>query len=520
LRRGLIAAAVAVLLWSGAPAQAHDGRVGAGRAGPRATPGQQVPVILSDNVQLVTTRPETLAISGVFATTGSYYYVSSIDSISVYDTKDPLNPTLVGILPNLVFENEAISYGERKVGEVIERFVLVGSDPVAIPIDPALRPAPNLGGKEVYVIDVTDPTKPHVRSQAQTSTSTHTVHCMDAGCRHAYTAGRNDKFSILDLTDLDKPAELKTVASPAAMGSFAAGHHWAIDHAGIAWHTGGGGMAAFDIRDPVNPVLLNATDKQGTSTPWNDFILHNSFRPNATAFAGSATAAPSVAAGNVVLVTEEDYFDSGEELDCAQAGSFETWYVPTLDATAFKAANPDGKQDRGTIRPLDRINPVKVGDGLSAPVGGFCSAHWFDYHQSGIVAQAYYQQGMRLIDVRDPTHLAQYGFFTSGASEVWDAYFVPERDANGVDTGRSTNVVYTADLVRGMDVLTVTLPDVGGVAAPPGAASVIPPATAASAGNGELTRSLPATGIDPWLSLAAFLVAGGIGALVLRRRRT
>jgi hypothetical protein len=69
----------------------------------------QVPVVTSGNVQLITTRPETLAISGVFATTGSYYYVSSIDSISVYDTSDPLRPSLVGVLPNLVFENEAIS---------------------------------------------------------------------------------------------------------------------------------------------------------------------------------------------------------------------------------------------------------------------------------------------------------------------------------------------------------------------------------------------------------------------------
>jgi LPXTG-motif cell wall-anchored protein len=194
--------------------------------------------------------------------------------------------------------------------------------------------------------------------------------------------------------------------------------------------------------------------------------------------------------------------------------------VPTLDAAGFKASNPAGKQDLGTVRPLDRINPVKVGDGLSAPGGGFCSAHWFDFHQSGVVAQAYYQQGMRLIDVRDPTHLAQYGFFTTGASEVWDAYFVPERDADGVDTGRSTNVVYTADLVRGLDVLAVDLPDAGGVPAAPGVATITMPSGASPATTGtDVARQLPATGVDPWLSLAAFLAAGGVGSLFLRRRR-
>jgi hypothetical protein len=108
--------------------------------------------------------------------------------------------------------------------------------------------------------------------------------------------------------------------------------------------------------------------------------------------------------------------------------------------------------------PLDLINPVKVGDGLSAPVGGFCSAHWFDFHQSGIIAQGYYQQGLRFIDVRDARDLKQYGYFTSGASEVWDAYWVPERNKNGVRTGRKSNVVYATDLVRGLDVLEVDLP--------------------------------------------------------------
>jgi len=101
---------------------------------------------------------------------------------------------------------------------------------------------------------------------------------------------------------------------------------------------------------------------------------------------------------------------------------------------------------------------VALRDGLSTPVGGFCSAHWFDYHQSGIIAQGYYQQGLRLIDVRNARDLRQYGYATGGASEVWDAYWVPQRDRKGRTTSKKTNVIYTTDLVRGLDVYEVDLP--------------------------------------------------------------
>jgi len=147
----------------------------------------------------------------------------------------------------------------------------------------------------------------------------------------------------------------------------------------------------------------------------------------------------------VLLVTEEDYANDGDEIVCDKAGTFQTWHVPDLAGGA-------------TIAPLDIINPVAVGDGLSAPIGGFCSAHWFDYHQSGVTAQGYYQQGLRFLDVRDPTDIKQYGYVTGGASEVWDAYWVPQRDRSGRATGKKTEIVYTADFVRGVDVFEVDLP--------------------------------------------------------------
>jgi hypothetical protein len=456
-------------------------------------------VVTSSNVRFVTNVPDTALISGVFARSAPLFIGSSTDSITVYDVTDPLKPTIKGVLPNLVFENEAMNYGEKKEDGQLRRFVLVGYDLVGVPA--STNPSHTGTSNEVAVVDVTDPTKPYVRSTVKTTTNTHTVACIrETDCQYAYTAGSRGKTSVIDLSDLDAPREARVFDSPAAKPNPAfasgSGHKWNFDQAGYGLHTGSGGTAVFDVTDPLNPVAVQGTDANGTESPWNDFIHHNSDRPNASKF--TAGAAASVANGNVLLVTEEDY----ENTNCATAGSFQTWYVPDLDGATYRAGNPGLEPDKGTIRPLDRINPVtEAGGGLSLPTGAFCSAHWFDYHQSGVVAQGYYQAGMRLIDVRDPARLTQHGWFTSGVSEVWDAYYVPERTSKGVATGKRTNIVYVADAVRGLDVVTVDLP---------GAA----PATGAAL----LTGGVHPSG-DPLNAALASLLVVATTTIALSRRR-
>ncbi|MGH3655025.1 MAG: LVIVD repeat-containing protein [Micromonosporaceae bacterium] len=423
--------------------------------------GVNVPVVSTPNIDLVTTFPETQAISGTFATSAPYFYVSSLDSISVFDVSDPLQPKLTGTLPNLVFENEAMNYGEQTVDGTTHRFVLVGNDLYqSAPTDDPTHV--NAGGGEMMVVDVTDPTSPHIRSRIKVPTSTHTVACIqETSCEYAYTAGNKGRFSIIDLRDLDTPKLLhetlesspeSPAAAPNAAFSGGAGHKWNFDTAGYGLHTGSGGTAIFDVRDPADPRLVTTTDFGDSPAEWNDFIHHNSARPNAGKF--SPGAPPSVANGNVLLVTEEDY----ENTDCATAGSFQTWYVEKLDGSPAR------------ITKLDKINPVDVGEGVALPHMAFCSAHWFDFHQSGIVAQGYYEGGLRLMDVRDPRNITEYGYFASGLSEVWDAYWVPVRNRKGSVTGAKTNIVYTADLVRGLDVFTVDLP--GGDTSPAAPAAV------------------------------------------------
>lgn len=486
-RRAL--ALVAPLLLAGtmlAPAASAHQEGGGDMAKKREqfTAGVSAPVLSTPNIRFVTNVPDTAAISGVFAKSAPYFYVSSTDSITVYDVSDPVAPRITGVLPNIVFENEAINYGEKRVGGVVNRFVLVGAD--LVEYSPT---APDHVGRsnEVVLVDVTDPTHPYIRSRVATQTNTHTVSCIaETDCRYAYTAGRNGKFSVVDLSDLDDPRELKVVSSPAggpnAVFTSGAGHKWNFDAAGYGIHTGSGGSAVFDVSDPANPTLAATTDESGVTGPWNDFIHHNSARPNAASFTPGS--APSLAKGNVLLVTEEDY----ENTDCTTAGSLQSWHVTSLDGTP------------GTIHPLDRINPVDLGEGVATPHMAFCSAHWFDVHQSGIVAQGYYEGGLRLIDARDPRHLTEYGYVASGLSEVWDAYWVPARNKKGVAGSGKTNIVYTVDAVRGLDVYTVDLPG-----------SATPPPLLGSLGTYG--------GANPAGTVLAFGVVGLAGLTMLRRRR-
>lgn len=490
-----LAATLAVVVASGGAAHAHGDKERTDKMRSEYSAGTNIPLISSANVNLVATQPGSTGISGCFMKSAPVFVMSNLDSVRVFDVSDPLAPKQVGLLPNLVFENEAINCGERRTEDGTERFALIGVDLYDVSAD-VQHTSDSLLGKELIVVDVTDPANPYLRSSAPATTSTHTVACIaETDCRYAYSAGSGSAgtFSIMDLTDLDRPVEVD--ADPARPGvqpfsSPAAGHKWNFDEAGYGTHTGYDGSAIFDVSDPVEPrmvagtgVAADAVDPDGEGG-YNDFIHHNSFRPNAAAFRPDA--APSLANGNILLVTEEDY----EQTDCTKAGSFQTWHVKRLDG------------EQASIVPLDKVELADLGS-FPVPQYAFCSSHWFDYHQTGIVAVGFYGGGTQFLDVRDPRQIKPYGHATWGVSEVWDSYWLPVYNKSGVATGKKTNLAYSVDLVRGLDVYAVDLP--GGV---------------------ELTSEVSLASTDPFAALSwpedalPISVVGSamLGFLVLRRR--
>lgn len=421
---------------------------------------------LAQNVEHVCQIPDTAMISLVFANTGNFFYGSSADTTSVYsydiaEDGSPSNIALRSVVDTAEFENESVTYGERRdaSGEIVARFVLVAEDQFTISPSSA---STNTGGDNLTVIDVTDPDAAFLRGSFDIPTDTHTVQCVnEAQCDYAYSSGRGEGlFSIIDMRDLDDikvDGSLAGVYSPSGgerpdglFGS-GAGHDWYFDEAGYAWSSGSAGLAALDVSDPTAPKVVNTTDEGGFTTPLNDFILHNAIRPHATAFSDVRTEnEPNLGKGNIVLITEEDYTNEGDEVICSNAGLFETWYLPSLDGSDVTGDTP--APGSGTIRNLDSINAPQE---LGLPAGAFCSAHWFDYSPKGFAAEGWYQGGMHVLDVRNPTDITVHAYSYLGASEVWDTYWFPKRDADGVrNTGRFDTVI-TADAVRGMDVYRI-----------------------------------------------------------------
>ena len=492
----LLAAGAAVLLTSmatAAPAAAHGDADRMERLRSELAADSNVPLIASSNVDLLASVPGSTGISGCFMRTAPLFVMSNLDSVRVYDVSNPAAPELTGVLPSLQFENEAMNCGERRTPGGTQRFSLIGVDLYqASPGDIEHVNDPATGGYELIVVDLTDPTDPQIRSRVRGTTSTHTVACIrETDCRYAYSAGDDGHFSIFDLRDLDRPREVDSNRRKKGIQPFAsptAAHKWNFDGAGYGTHTGFDGSSIFDVSRPRHPRLVTTTGRAGRGDHpdyegYNDFIHHNSFRPNAKAFRPNAK--PSFANGNVLLVTEEDYVQT----DCSLAGSFQTWHVKRLNGRP------------GQIVPLDKVELADLGS-FPIPQDAFCSAHWFDYHPSGIVTIGFYGGGTQFVDVRHPRRIKPYGHATWGASEVWDAAWVPRYTDRGVIRGK-TNLVYSIDAVRGLDVYRVDLP---------GRAS---PATA------PLIGAAGPFGVLSWPEDAlpiSLVVLGLVGSAVLRRR--
>jgi hypothetical protein len=443
------AALLAGTLLTGGPALAHGDGDRIAQQRELLSSDQNIALISSGNVSLASSNPSSAGISGCFMKTKPLFVQSNLDSVRVYDVSSPTRPRLTGVLPSLQFENEAMNCGERTYsGGAVRRFALVGVD--LYQASPGDIEHTNVGGGELMVVDVTDPANPRIAGRAPGSTSTHTLACVQqTNCTYAYSAGDDStgRFSIFDLRDLDHPVEVDSDPATAGVQGFAsptAGHKWNFDDAGFGTHTGFDGASMWSTTNPRAPKLVTTTGLAGQGDDpkypgWNDFILHNSQRPNAKAFRNGA--APSLANGNILLVTEEDY----EQTDCSLAGSFQTWWVKRLDGT------------RNAIVPLDKVELADLGT-FPLPVGAFCSAHWFDFHPSGIVAAGFYGGGTQFLDVRNPKDIKSYGHATWGVSEVWDSYWMPVYSKSGVMTSKKTNLAYSVDLARGIDVYRVDLP--------------------------------------------------------------
>jgi hypothetical protein len=426
---------------------------------PAVASAQQPPGTASPLVSVTGFIPEPGVISARFR--DGLMYVSSTSGLSIYDVGAPAAPRRVGRLDLPNWENEDIDVGGG--------IALISNDP-------------SVGAGRLHVIDVSDPASPSLLSSFDTGSAFptggfgpigrgtgHTASCVQ-DCRYAYLAGTLSGIDIVDLTDPSAPKYADPANFPAteATGGLAT-HDVQFDQAGLAWVTGAGGTAAYDVSDPTHPVLVHRTNEQGDSrydetlgaddgSTYNDFVHHNSMRLRNASLASLPAGADPAADSNVVLVTEEDY----NRPTCRGAGSFESWAIGA----------------GGILAPLDKWD-VEIDPSRQS----LCSAHYFD-ERAGLVAQGWYEQGVRFLDVSNPADIRQVGFWIPAKTLMWGALYPP--------TDPSGEVVYALDNTRGIDILRFDRPGPGEPAPPTVAAP-----TAAAGGSGAGTPSAGGPAVRP-----------------------
>lgn len=406
----------------------------------------------SANVQAVASIPEmrqAIAVNFI----GETMFVSTIHGVYSYDVSDPARPALLGALPMYIWENEDMDVDAKRQRLFISR------DPRGF-TTPA-TPGSAFPYGAVHVIDVSDP---RVMRQVGffLSPAGHTTTCVN-DCDFVWTSGpyantgpatQNPGLSGRPIYATDVRDPRNPVPCPAPIdtdhfdGNSGYVHDVQVDSAGVAWVSGEGGLRGYWTRgEHLNPLtgrVETATacapiPYAGAGTPTSatpSRFMHNSWR--------DAERAPEVVFG-----TEENITSA-----CATAGRFVAYDVSeTLDGRGFAPATAATAK----MRVLDTWTPQ------SQPGSTGCaSAHYFASRGDGVTVNAFYGQGVRFLDVSDPTDIRQIGYFVNSDSNTWAAYW---RDGH----------VFVADSGRGIDILRFT----GQAAAEPSvtAPAVVPSVT-------------------------------------------
>ena len=389
---------------------------------------------ISPNLHFLGNLPLPAAISVAFI--GDVAFVSTVLGLYSVDISDPTNPTLLGAVPEYIWENEHIQADPQR------HLVFVSRDPRGF-TTPATTAFP-YGAIEVY--DVSNP-RVMVPVAFHLQPTGHTAGCINA-CHYLWIAGpASPAVQVSNGADPNwggRPMwgeDISDPAHPVDCGHFLdLGNHSGttdydhdidVDANGVAWVSGSGHIRGYwtsgrhlnpvsghvETATPCSPVpYAGANTNEGQLLVQNG-VMHNSWHNLSLAVDGRK--------GDVLTATEEVTVT-----DCATSGRFLTYDLAgTYSGQGW--TNPDT-----TLRRLDAWTPQdKPGS------TGCDSAHWFTDRGDGIIAQAFYTQGTRILDVRDPRHITQVGYYNVSGTDTWAAYW------------HGHNEIVVADFQRGLDIL-------------------------------------------------------------------
>jgi hypothetical protein len=395
-----------------------------------------------------------------------------LDEISSQDLELPGDPptdftvsTPGGDPKSTFWQNEDMDVDHTR------KLVLISRDPRSYAGSTSREPgeadpngATNIAG--VYVVDAKNPADLQLLSFEQLPTG-HTTTCIN-DCRWLWTGGpaatTTQQQAPLNwaggrpiiVTDLRDPANpVGHTAEPVDLfrrdGVTAYSHDVQVDDMGIAWVSGEGGTRGYwtegTHRDPLTGRRREATPLDPIPYAGGGFAERETadttggFEHNAERPVGRH-AASAYRKGNFLLATEEDFADPS--LGCSKQGHFNIASLKGSFGGEAWRSTPKHKfrlKTVGSWAPYKQEGSRPIG-GPYAPGADFCSAHYFDV-AGDTIAYAWYGEGTRFLDISNPRHPKQIAYWRPDDTLVWASYM-------------HGDYVYTADHVRGIDVLQLT----------------------------------------------------------------
>ena len=405
--------------------------------------------------------------------------------------------------------------GENPTVDARRKLAFLARDPRSFGVAGATPPASDNrhphGRTGIYIVDVKNPWDPKVLTYHWVPAG-HTQTCIN-DCRYLWTVGPanngsqvngepQDLSGALDasgvvpagsrhpewtgvpawVTDVRDPLHPYTYAQPVDMkrnnNTTAYTHSVDVDQNGIAWTSGFGGIRGWYTSGLHHDPLLNVdryasaydpvayaggsvdTGETGNAYATNT-LEHNSFhRTQAASDTSSKTV--TTASGRTLNKTDLQYITQENVVSCTStsgggpgrfvianlAGSYngEAW-----DPKWKAYTDANGPENRFYLETLGTYTAKDQPGSINNNSG--CSAHWFTV-QGDMVAIAFYGQGVRVLDVSDPTNIKQAAYIRIPGVTGTGA-----QPANNASAAYWHNgYIYVADYSRGIDVLRFTDP--------------------------------------------------------------
>jgi hypothetical protein len=364
-------------------------------------------------------------------------FVTGRFGLKSYDiTADPAKPKLIGELnmPGM-WQTENTELDPKR------KLIFLARDPRAFGGNVLT------GESGVYIVDISRPERLEMIKYFQVPAG-HTTSCIN-DCDYLWTGGPATAANQppewggrpIWVTDVRDPRNPKVFPNPIDLyrndGKTDYSHDVQVDEQGIAWVSGRGGVRGYHTsgvhRDPLTgkarrATALNPIPYAGGGI--SELTAASRFMHNAARPVGRDRG--RWGRDDLIFVTEESFTPGcatdGVLVIASIRGSYNGQAWRSTPETPFR---------------LDTVGSFSVaGQEGSDPALEKCSAHYFDL-KGDIIAQSFFDQGTRFIDVSDPTNPRQIAYFRPAVTASWQPVF-------------HRGLVYVADDFRGVDILELT----------------------------------------------------------------